>query len=196
MISVLSSIAEYPERVKKMFKTQELNKEGIVAMEVFIKGRPEIITIDDRLPYGSRAPLFLRKTSDSAYWAHFAEKLFAKINVNYEHIGWGWMNEALYIFTGAPSVLLKPTSFTEDQFWDLMKDSDENKYIMSAACMTGRSGIVGGHAYSLLGVQDLVDERGQLVERLLLVRNPGVKLSLLVTGLTDPQNGLHFSKIK
>jgi len=53
-----------------------------------------------------------------------AEKLFAKINVNYEHIGWGWMNESFYIFTGVPSVLLKPTSLSVDQLWDVMVDSD------------------------------------------------------------------------
>lgn len=158
MISVLSSIAEYPDRVKKMFKTQSLNKEGIIAMEVFIKGRPEVVTIDDRLPYGTGAPLFLRATSDSAYWAHMAEKVFAKINVNYEHIGWGWMNEALYIFTGAPSVLLKPSTFTVDQMWDLIRDSDEKKFIMSAACLNGAQGVVGGHAYSLIGAEDIVDE--------------------------------------
>lgn len=137
MICVLSSMAEYPERVKKMFKTQELNAEGIVAMEVFIKGRPEVITIDDRLPYGTAGPLFLKKTADSAYWPHLAEKLFAKVNVNYEHIGWGWMNEAFYILTGAPSVMMKPTGFTVDLFWDLLKDTDEKKYIMSSACMRG-----------------------------------------------------------
>ena len=85
MICVLSSIAEYPHRVEKMFKTKELNDEGIVVMELFIKGRPEVITMDDRLPYGTSAPLFLRETTDHAYWAHMAEKMFAKVNVNYEH---------------------------------------------------------------------------------------------------------------
>lgn len=194
MISVLSSIAEYPERIKKMFKTQTLNKEGIVAMEVFIKGRPEVVTIDDRLPYGSSAPLFLRETDDHAYWAHFAEKLFAKINVNYEHIGWGWMNEALYVFTGAPSVLLKPSSFTEDQMWDLISDSDKNKYIMSAACMSGRQGIVGGHAYSLLGVKDLYDESGNLAVRLLLTRNPWGRTEY--TGDWSDRSGLWTSHYK
>jgi len=151
MICVLSSIAEYPHRVEKMFKTKELNDEGIVAMELFIKGRPEVITMDDRLPYGTSAPLFLRETTDHAYWAHMAEKMFAKVNVNYEHIGWGWMNEAFYIFTGAPSVLLLTAKVSADDIWDLVKDADEKKFILSAACMTGSSGVIGGHAYSLLG---------------------------------------------
>jgi len=57
MISVLASISEYPDRIKKIFRISELNKEGIVAMNVYIKGRPEVMTIDDRLPYGTSAPL-------------------------------------------------------------------------------------------------------------------------------------------
>lgn len=129
-------------------------------MNVFIKGRPEVMTIDDKIPYGNVAPLFLRKTQDSAYWAHMAEKLFAKINVNYEHIGWGWMNEAFYIFTGAPSVLIQPNSLSVDELWDVLVDADAKRYIFSAACMMGNSGIIGGHAYSILGVQPIYDEQG------------------------------------
>jgi hypothetical protein len=40
--------------------------------------------------------------------------MFAKINVNYEYIGFGWMNEAFYIWTGVPSVMIKPQSLTTD----------------------------------------------------------------------------------
>jgi hypothetical protein len=106
MICVLSSIAEWPERVKKLFITEELNEEGIVAMRVFIRGRPEIITIDDRTPWGSVTPLFLHaKGDDRSYWAALAEKAFAKINVNYEHTGWGWMAEGFNTFSGAPTVM-------------------------------------------------------------------------------------------
>ena len=105
MIACLSSMAEFPDRLKRMILTHELNKEGIVAFRVFVKGRPEVITIDDKLPYGTASPLFLKRTVDHAYWAPLAEKLYAKINVNYETIGWGWMSEAMQIFTGAPSTL-------------------------------------------------------------------------------------------
>jgi len=52
MIFVLSSIAEYPDRIKKMFKTQSLNKVGIIAIEVFINGRPEVVTIMIDYPMG------------------------------------------------------------------------------------------------------------------------------------------------
>jgi calpain-15 len=124
MICVLSALAEYPSRVEKLFVTKDLNAEGIVAMNIFSKGRPAVVTIDDRLPYGSSSTLFLRPNSDHAYWSHFAEKVFAKVNANYEFIGWGWMNEAFYTFTGVPSVLLKPSSLATDELWDVLVDAD------------------------------------------------------------------------
>ena len=43
-----------------------------------------------------------------------AEKMFSKINVNYEHIGWGWMSEAFYIYTGVPTVLMKTAGVLVD----------------------------------------------------------------------------------
>ena len=64
-------------------------------MKVFVRGKPQIMTIDDTIPWGSTTPLFLRPASDSAYWALFGEKLFSKLSVNYEGTGYGWMAEAL-----------------------------------------------------------------------------------------------------
>jgi hypothetical protein len=62
MICALASIATTPSRVEKMFLTPKYAAEGIVSMLVYIKGRPEVITIDDMLPYGTGNTLFLRKT--------------------------------------------------------------------------------------------------------------------------------------
>jgi Calpain family cysteine protease len=130
------------------------------------------MTIDDRLPYGTKTTLFLRQTKDHAYWPHMAEKLYAKINANYEYIGWGWMNEAFYIWTGVPSVMIKPKSLTTDQLWDVMVDANSKNFIFSAACMLAQKGIVGGHAYSVLGMQPIYSANGTLVARLVLTRNP------------------------
>ena len=59
-----SAIAEFPERLKKIVLT-DLNDEGIVAFRVFIKGRPEVITIDDRIPSNSSKgyPIFAKASS-------------------------------------------------------------------------------------------------------------------------------------
>ena len=126
-------------------------------MRVWVKGKFKEITIDDRIPYGTTTPLFLRAYTDSAYWPLFAEKMFAKIMVNYEMIGWGWMAEALQVFTGAPTVMLTGKSFSLADMWTALSDSDQQNYVMTGACMSGYQGLIGGHAYSVIGVKKIVD---------------------------------------
>jgi hypothetical protein len=42
------------------------------------------------------------------------EKAYAKANVNYENIGYGWMTQAARILTGAPSYRYTSGSFPDD----------------------------------------------------------------------------------
>lgn len=49
MVAVASSLAEYDNRVKNMFIQQTYNDEGIFAIKLFVKGKPTIITVDDRM---------------------------------------------------------------------------------------------------------------------------------------------------
>ena len=91
-------------------------------MLVYVKGRPTVITVDDRLPWGTSTPLFLR-SKDSAYWAPIAEKVFTKYAVNYETIGYGWMNESTYFLTGVPTTLFTSKSFTYAQLLSVMQDA-------------------------------------------------------------------------
>jgi hypothetical protein len=76
--------------------------------------------------------------------------VFAKINVNFEHIGFGWMSEAMYIFTGAPTVMMKSKALSTDDLWSVMADAYAKNFILTAACMTASTGVIGGHAYSVL----------------------------------------------
>jgi hypothetical protein len=46
-------LAEWPDRIKKLFLTEELNEEGIQAMALFIKGKPEVITVNTDFPWKS-----------------------------------------------------------------------------------------------------------------------------------------------
>jgi len=63
----------------------------MVAVKLFIKGKPEIVTLDDFLPFISSTTLFAsRRSSDGDFWMSFLEKAFAKVNGNYEAIGGGW----------------------------------------------------------------------------------------------------------
>ena len=81
-----------------------MNKEGIQAFKLYIKGKPEIITIDTALPMKNQnTPLFSRPNEDGSWWIPLLEKGYAKLNGYYENLGLGWMAEAMKVLTGAPS---------------------------------------------------------------------------------------------
>lgn len=152
MISVASALAEWPDRVKKIFIQQAYVKEGIFAMNLFIKGKPTVITVDDRLPSNGASPFFAKKSSDSGWWMPILEKAYAKINVNYEIIGFGWMSEAARILTGAPSYMFTSSAYTPANLFNFLDQVDSKQYVLTAASLSNYMGLVNGHAYSLLGV--------------------------------------------
>lgn len=47
--------------------------------------------------------MFAKKSYDGSWWLPILEKAYAKIVVNYEVMGFGWMTESARILTGAPS---------------------------------------------------------------------------------------------
>jgi len=47
----MGAISEFPELIKQIFVTQEVNDAGIYALRLFIRGKPWIITIDDEFAY-------------------------------------------------------------------------------------------------------------------------------------------------
>jgi len=124
-LACAAAIAEYPERLKKIFLIDELNEEGIVPFKVFIKGRPEVITTDDKIPHYKSGNLYAKPSRDGAWWVPLLEKMYAKVNVNYESIGWGWMSESMQILTGAPSKLFTSGKLSTNALWDIIDEADD-----------------------------------------------------------------------
>ena len=59
-------------------------------MNMYMRGRPWVLTIDDYLPFYNGALLLEQRNSDANFWAQLYEKAYAKINCNYENINAGW----------------------------------------------------------------------------------------------------------
>ena len=93
-IAGISAMAEYSERLKKAFVIQEMNKSGILAFNMWVKGIPVVVTIDDILPFesvsGISKPFFSDIGLNGALWGPLLEKVWAKINGNYERTAAGW----------------------------------------------------------------------------------------------------------
>lgn len=100
----------------------------------------------------------------------------AKLNVNYANLNEGYPGEALRALTGMPTSFYsghRKESMSNDEVFDLLHDSEMKNYPMVAG--TGSStfdNLVAGHAYTILGTQIIYDNGGNVVERLVRMRNP------------------------
>ena len=114
------AFAEDEERFKEIFVLKEANELGIYIFNLYVRGRPFMVSIDDYIPFiegntsSESLPAFANIGVDGALWGPLLEKVWAKINGNYESTAAGWQHEALRIFSGAPSYDYLTSSYTED----------------------------------------------------------------------------------
>jgi hypothetical protein len=76
--------------MKDTFLTQNFNRAGIQAVQLYVRGLPTVVVIDDYLPFYGNNLLFNRRPPDGSFWGIILEKAFAKLNGNYEYINYGW----------------------------------------------------------------------------------------------------------
>ncbi len=96
---------------------------------------PKTVVIDDFLPFEKNSvgkeQLFFAKTGiDGAMWGPLLEKLWAKINGNYELLAAGWQHESLRALSGAPALDYVVESMTAEEIWTTISDADKKGYII------------------------------------------------------------------
>lgn len=93
-----------------------MNDSGVMAFNVFIRGMPIVVTIDDLLPFvdsnGISTPMFANIGMDGGLNGPLLEKLWSKLSGTYERTAAGWQHEALNVLTGAPSYDYLTSSYT------------------------------------------------------------------------------------
>ena len=187
-LSALAALAERPERVRKIFITEEVNEEDKYILKFFLDGTWKEITIDGMFPataiYSNtpdpKRPYFAGTTTGEI-WPLLAEKAWAKVNDNYENIIGGLVPTALRVLTGCPYKFLYHDigdDYNADQLWELLLHADRNDFLIGAAGggrgasseEYERLGIVTDHAYSVISVREVyVMGEGH---RVLKLRNP------------------------
>jgi hypothetical protein len=63
--------------------------------------------------------MFAKTSPDGGWWLPLLEKAYAKVNINYERLGLGWMSEAVKVLTGAPSYKYETRSLSADKIWEV-----------------------------------------------------------------------------
>ena len=172
LLSSMSSIAENPPRLQKIFNTKESNPYGVYSVTFYSTGIPTEIIVDDRFPCyeNGGGPLFSKPKGDEL-WVLVLEKAWAKLFGNYCVTEAGLMSDALDALLGAPTELVHiDKDTTTDKVWADFISWEKEEYVLCCATKGDidqeKTGLVGGHAYTVLGVYELGSHR------LLKLRNP------------------------
>jgi calpain-15 len=100
----------------------------------------------------------------------------AKLNVNYANLNEGFPGEALRALTGMPTSYYggsRKHNMSNDDLYDLLTDSQKENFPMVAGTGGHTSyNLVPGHAFTILGTQTITNKDGDVVERLVKMRNP------------------------
>jgi calpain-15 len=84
-LSAIASIAEYSDRIKKIFLTKTINPVGLYVVRMCIAGEYCNIAVDDTFPYCNKYNNFaFSRAKGPELWVLILEKAWAKINGNYE----------------------------------------------------------------------------------------------------------------
>ena len=181
-LSTISSMAEWPERIKQIFVTKQVNTCGCYCVKVCEMGEWKEVIVDDCFPCDkyTKKPIFT-KGNDKELWVLILEKVWAKIYASYDAIEAGLTRECLHDFTGAPTKFFLTDRKEEwEMIWRKITKAEKKQYIM--ACGAGEffsqtsvniansKGIVSSHAYSLLAATEVDTPQGRV--RLVRLRNP------------------------
>ncbi|CAI2382511.1 unnamed protein product [Moneuplotes crassus] len=185
-LSALSSLAERPAMVRRLFVTQEYNKEGIYQIRMCKNGEWVTVTVDDYIPCRYKGgPMFSRGVGNEL-WVMLVEKAYAKIHGSYHALTSGSAQHSLADLSGCPTEHISFPKEKED-YEDIEEEAEEIYEKLLEAAQKGHlictsthgvdestedespeveEGLVSGHVYSIIRVRE------GLGVKLLNIRNP------------------------
>ena len=171
LLSALSALAEFPERVRKLFHTTAVSPEGKYTIELYHNGMKQIYDIDDYFPSIHNTIAFSGPRYEDdiiELWVILLEKVWAKRYGGYFNIELGFTEDVLRDLTGAPCEKIL-TSYQD--LWNVLFESNKKNYIINGSIdhnleLNNSIGLVTLHAYAVIDAQEY------LYEKLLKIRNP------------------------
>lgn len=129
-ISVISALAEYPDRIEKLFLSTEINEGGIYGVRICKDGLLQEIVVDDYLPIINKNTLAFSYDSKNTLWVQFLEKCYAKAYGSYNLIEIKDVEGILRDLTYAPVVTLDNSN---DYLFQELRDAYEKQWIILAS---------------------------------------------------------------
>ena len=170
-------------------------KKGLYVFRFFKNFRWVYVITDDRLPCQNERPVFGTCKNLNELWVPLIEKAYAKLHGCYQSLISGFIDDALTELTGlvAEKILLhdKAEIFPnksigdKDTFWEFLLSRVKEKCLMGCSRSNNgekeivingeRTGIIAGHAYSVLDAFEMPNPNKNAhrqSHRILRVRNP------------------------
>ena len=172
-LSTCSAIAEFPERVCKIFLNKTENPFGVYSFIFYIQGYRTEVVIDDRIPYLRGVVLFTKPVGPEL-WVMLLEKAWAKVFGSYTAMNMGMTHAAMQYLMG---YLARYITDSDKEFKDkvllanMLRDADKKDYLMCAGSVgdsdkDNKEGVVCAHSYTIISVYDKFDDV------ILKMRNP------------------------
>jgi len=118
----LSSLAEYPKLISRLFDENSINENGICSVWLHINGVWQRFILDEYFPSNGNRLAFSR-TDEKELWVILLEKAYAKAYGSYWDIVGGDPVHALRDLTGAPYDRIE--DFKDlDQAWSQLKEAN------------------------------------------------------------------------
>jgi len=182
-LSAISALAEFPDRIEKIFETKDVNKAGLYAVTLCVTGEQITVIVDDYFPFCPiKNDWAFSKSVDNEIWVLILEKAWAKIHGNYQRIEGGNTAESLMSLTGCyVDYIFHNQVLNKDILWSKLFTADQRKYVIATSASSAKVGkqsealkqvgIIDAHAYSMLEAFPLVTDDKRKI-RLLKLRNP------------------------
>ena len=174
----ISSLAERPQLVRRLFLTPQCSEEGIYRLRICKDGEWREVTIDDYFPcFPNDKPIFSRSHGNEL-WVMLLEKAYAKLVGSYMRLRGGWAHEGMSDLTGCPTTTYEFETTADKEFlWRKILAMDVKGALIAAATPgqdmwtearrpEHEGGLVPGHAYTVISAKEV------LGNRLLNIRNP------------------------
>ncbi|GLT26977.1 hypothetical protein SLA2020_020110 [Shorea laevis] len=177
----LSAVAVLTEasRITEVIITPEYNEEGIYTVRFCIQGEWVPVVVDDWIPCEAPCkPAFATSKKGNELWVSILEKAYAKLHGSYEALEGGLVQDALVDLTGGAGEEIDMRSsqaqidLASGRLWSQLLRFKQEGFLLGAGSPSGSdvhvssSGIVQGHAYSLLQVREVDGHK------LVQIRNP------------------------
>ena len=191
LVSVISSLSNYPSIIIQLFRTLKLPKDD-EPIEVCIKieGIWTIMRLDDKFLVNkeNNMPIFSYSPTKNI-WGLILEKAYAKICGGYENILIGNPKDVFESLTPFRIIEINLKKFEKELFWKYIKSSLENNCII--ICITKNNikgldsiGFINNQSFSLLDIQSENNNKIDLIRKIKLRNSLGNK-EAFQNGITE-----------